>query len=100
MVAAVSAPGVAILGHPRGRVFTSRPGVKADWLRVFEVAAKRRVAIELDGTCRRQDIDFELARRGRDAGCIFALDSDAHSIGELRFSDYGSAKARLTGIPA
>jgi histidinol phosphatase-like PHP family hydrolase len=100
MVAAVSAPGVAILGHPRGRVFNSRPGVRAEWLRVFEIAAKRRVAIELDGNWHRQDIDFELARHAQDAGCIFALDSDAHSIGELRFSDYAIAHARLARIPA
>ncbi|HEU4939854.1 MAG TPA: DNA polymerase/3'-5' exonuclease PolX [Vicinamibacterales bacterium] len=100
MLAAVNAPGVAILGHPRGRVFNSRPGVKADWLRVFEAAARRRVAIELDGNWHRQDIDFELARHARDVGCIFALDSDAHSIGELRFSDYAIAHARLAGIPA
>ena len=98
MVAAVSAPGVAILGHPRGRVFNSRPGVNADWFRVFEIAAKRRVAIELDGSWHRQDIDFELAIHARDAGCIFALDSDAHSVGELRFSDYAIAHARLAGI--
>jgi putative hydrolase len=100
MLAAVNAPGVAILGHPRGRVFNSRPGVKADWLRVFAAAAKRRVAIELDGNWHRQDIDFELARHAREAGCIFALDSDAHSVGELRFSDYAIAHARLAGIPA
>jgi histidinol phosphatase-like PHP family hydrolase len=100
MLAAVSGPGVTILGHPRGRVFNSRPGVKADWLRVFEAAAKRRVAIELDGNWHRQDIDFELARHARQAGCIFALDSDAHSIGELRFSDYAIAHARLAGIAA
>ena len=35
-----------------------------------------------------------------DAGCLFALDSDAHSIGELRFSDYAIAHARLAGVPA
>jgi histidinol phosphatase-like PHP family hydrolase len=100
MVAAVNAPGVAILGHPRGRVFNSRPGVTADWFQVFDIAARRRVAIELDGNWHRQDIDFELARHARDAGCIFALDSDAHSIRELRFSDYAIAHARLAGIPA
>jgi histidinol phosphatase-like PHP family hydrolase len=99
MLAAVRAPGVAILGHPRGRIFNSRPGVSADWLRVFEVAAKRRVAIELDGNWHRQDIDYELARHALDAGCLFALDSDAHSIGELRFSEYAIAHARLAGIP-
>jgi histidinol phosphatase-like PHP family hydrolase len=100
MLAAVAAEGVAILGHPRGRVFNTRPGIAADWLRVFESAAQRRVAIELDGNWHRQDIDYELARHALDAGCLFALDSDAHSVGELRFSDYAIAHARLAGIPA
>jgi putative hydrolase len=100
MLGAVMADGVAMLGHPRGRVFNTRPGVHADWPRIFEAAAKRRVAIELDGNWHRQDIDFELARLALDAGCIFALDSDAHSIGELRFSEFAIAHARLAGIPA
>src|SRR5690242_10979330 len=100
MLEAVKGSGVTILGHPRGRVFNTRPGVSADWPRVFAEAAKRRVAIELDGSWHRQDIDFELAHLALDAGCIFALDSDAHSIGELRFSDYAVAHARLAGIPA
>jgi putative hydrolase len=100
MLAAVRAPAVAILGHPRGRIFNSRPGVLADWRRVFEAAAERRVAIEFDGNWHRQDIDFALAREAVEAGCIFALDSDAHSIGELRFTDYAIAHARLAGITA
>jgi putative hydrolase len=100
MLGAVKGAGVAILGHPRGRVYNTRPGVTADWARVFEAAAERRVAIELDGSWHRQDIDFELARVALDAGCLFALDSDAHSIGELRFSEYALAHARLAGIPA
>ena len=100
MLAAVNGAGVAILGHPRGRVYNTRPGVTADWARVFEAAAAQRVAIELDGSWHRQDIDYELARVALDAGCLFALDSDAHSIGELRFSEYALAHARLAGIPA
>jgi histidinol phosphatase-like PHP family hydrolase len=99
MLAATGAQSVAILGHPRGRVFNTRPGITADWLRVFEVAARRRVAIEIDGNWHRQDLDYELARHALDAGCIFALDSDGHSIGELRFSEYALAHARLAGIP-
>lgn len=100
MVAAVRGPSVAILGHPRGRMFNSRAGVIADWSRVFKVAAERQVAVELDGNWHRQDLDFELARVALDAGCLFALDSDAHSIGELRFTDYAIAHARIAGIPA
>ena len=100
MVNAVKAPGVAILGHPRGRMFNTRPGISARWDVVFEAAAKRGVAIELDGNWHRQDIDYLLAKRALDAGCLFALDSDAHSIQELRFSEYAIAHARLAGVPA
>jgi histidinol phosphatase-like PHP family hydrolase len=100
MLAAVNEPGVAVLGHPRGRVYGARGGVVADWPRVFAAAAARRVAIEIDGNWHRQDIDWTLARVALDAGCIFALDSDGHAIEELRFKDYAIAHARLARIPA
>jgi putative hydrolase len=100
MLGAVRDAGVAMLGHPRGRMFNTRAGVLADWDSVFAEAAKRRVAIELDGNWHRQDVDYALARRALDAGCLFALDSDAHSIPELAFTDYAIAHARLAAIPA
>jgi histidinol phosphatase-like PHP family hydrolase len=100
MLRVVRTPGVAILGHPRGRVFDRRPGISADWGLVFEAAAERQVAVEIDGNWHRQDLDAALARVALDAGCWFALDSDAHSIGELKFTDFAIAQARLAGIPA
>ena len=100
LLGALRAPRVAILGHPRGRIYNSRAGVVADWGRVFEEAAARRVAVEVDGNWHRQDLDFTLVREALDAGCLFALDSDAHSIGELRFTDFSIAHARLAGVPA
>jgi histidinol phosphatase-like PHP family hydrolase len=99
MLAAVRASGVAILGHPRGRMFGKRLGVVADWDRVFETAAELEIAIELDGNWHRQDLDYALASRAFDAGCIFAVDSDGHAPGELRFADYALAHARIAGIP-
>ena len=99
LVAAVNAPGVHILGHPRGRKYGSRPGVTADWERVFAAAARSGVAIELDGDPSRQDIDFTLARRAVKSGCLFALDSDAHSVRELAYAETAIAHARLAGIP-
>ena len=59
----------------------------------------RGIAVDLDGNWHRQDLDFALAGFALEAGCLFALDSDAHSIGELRFSEYAVAHARLAGIP-
>lgn len=99
MLAAVQAPGIHILGHPRGRMFGARPGVQADWLRVFQAAAAHGVAIEIDGDPARQDVDYTLARQALEAGCIFALDSDAHSTRELRYAETSIAHARLAGIP-
>lgn len=99
MVAAVSQPGVHILGHPRGRMFSSRPGVSADWDAVFEAAAASRVAIEIDGDPSRQDLDFTLARRAAEAGCLIALDSDAHASAQLDYADTALAHARLAGVP-
>jgi histidinol phosphatase-like PHP family hydrolase len=98
MVGAVSQPGVCILGHPQGRRFNVRPGVAADWDQVFTVAARRQVAIEIDGSWDRQDVHYELAARALGHGCIFALDSDAHANHELNFVDIAIAHAKLAGI--
>jgi len=49
MLAAVKQRGVAILGHPQGRMYNTRPGITADWRKVFREAASRGVAVELDG---------------------------------------------------
>ena len=99
MVAAVRSPGVHILGHPRGRQRARRSGITADWDVVFAAAAESGVAIEIDGDPARQDLDFETARRALDAGCLFALDSDAHTTSELVYADIALAHARLAGIP-
>jgi len=99
MVRAVTSPQVHVLGHPRGRKYGARPGVTADWDAVFEAAARAGVAIEIDGDPSRQDIDYLLAKRALAAGCLFALDSDAHSTPELLYAETAIAHARLAGIP-
>ena len=98
MIAAVENPAVRILAHPRGRMAGSRAGVVAKWDEVFAIAARRGVAIEIDGDPARQDLDHTLARKARDAGCLFALDSDAHSTGELVYAETALAHAILAGI--
>lgn len=100
MVAAVRAPGVHVIGHPRGRKIATRPGISADWERVFAAAAAAGVALEIDGDPRRQDLDHTLAVRAVAAGCVIAIDSDAHAVAELSFVECGVAHARLAGIPA
>ena len=100
MLAAIAHPAVRILAHPRGRITGSRAGVIADWDAVFASAAQRGVAIEIDGDPARQDLDHTLASRALAAGCVFALDSDAHTTTQLSYAETALAHARLAGIPA
>ena len=100
MLAAIAHPAVRILAHPRGRMSGSRAGVLADWDEVFAAAARVGVAIEIDGDPSRQDLDYALAARAFAAGCIFALDSDAHTTTQLAYAETALAHARLAGIPA
>jgi histidinol phosphatase-like PHP family hydrolase len=99
MLTAVGHPAVRVLAHPRGRITGSRAGVVADWPAVFQAAAQRGVAIELDGDPARQDLDYTLARQALDAGCVLAIDSDAHTTGQLAYAETALAHARLAGIP-
>jgi histidinol phosphatase-like PHP family hydrolase len=100
MLAAVANRAVRILAHPRGRMSGSRAGVIADWHAVFAAAAERGVAIEIDGDPARQDLDHTLAASALAAGCLFALDSDAHTTTQLSYAETALAHARLAGIPA
>ena len=99
MLAAVQTPGVHILGHPRGRMYGSRPGVTADWEKVFAAAARFGVAVELDGDTARQDLDYDLARRALASGCLFAIDSDAHATDQWWMAETAIAHARIAGVP-
>jgi putative hydrolase len=100
LVTAVSNPLVDILGHPSGRRAGKRRGLTIRWPEVFAAATRRGVAIELDGYAERQDLDWTLAAQAREAGCLFAVDSDAHTSAQLRYSRIGLAHARLAQLPA
>ena len=99
LVRAVENPYVRVLAHPRGRISGSRAGIVADWRAVFAVAAREGVAVEIDGDPARQDLDWTLAAAALAAGCLFALDSDAHTTAQLRYVETALAHARLAGIP-
>jgi histidinol phosphatase-like PHP family hydrolase len=100
LVAAVENPAVRILAHPRGRIAGSRAGIVANWRLVFDRAASLGVAIEIDGDPARQDLDYAFAQTALAAGCLFALDSDAHTTDQLTYAETALAHARLAGIPA
>ncbi len=97
-LAAVRNPPVHVLAHPRTRMFNRRVGLEADWPRVFAEATALDKAVEIDATPHRQDLDVERLEQARDAGVRISIGTDAHSVGELDFLDYGLAAAIRAGI--
>ena len=81
-------------------MYGSRPGVTAEWEKVFDAAARLGVAIELDGDPSRQDLDYDLARRARSrAVACSRIDSDAHATDQWWYAETALAHARLAGVP-
>src|SRR5439155_22332874 len=77
-VAALKNPDFDILGHPRGRIYNYRAGLKADWQKVFATAARFDKAVEIDSYPDRQDLDVRLLKIAKLEGCKVAIDTDAH----------------------
>src|SRR5712691_1425030 len=101
MLAAVASPHVDILGHCTGRLLTgrSRPESDFDADAVFSACRANGVAVEINCRPERQDPPDWLLRIAVQAGCMFAIDSDAHAPGQLDSLARGCARAERLGIP-
>ncbi len=99
-VAGVRNRDIQILAHPRGRIYDFRLGLRADWARVFAVAAECDKAVEIDAYPDRQDLNRELLALARREGTRISLGSDAHGAGQLAAIELGLAAALDAGIPA
>jgi putative hydrolase len=101
MVAAVSSPHVDVLGHCTGRLITGRgrPESVFDPETVFAACRASGVAVEINCRPERQDPPDRLLRLAVEAGCMFAIDTDAHAPGQLDWLDSGCTRAETFGIP-
>jgi histidinol phosphatase-like PHP family hydrolase len=99
-LAALRNPHIHILGHPRGRIYNFRIGLKADWPRVFAEAAKLDKALEIDCYPDRQDLNVALLKIAREHGTRISLGTDAHHGWQLEFIDLGLTAALRAKISA
>jgi len=99
-LSAVRNPSIQILGHPRGRIYNYRLGLKADWARVFAEAARLDKALEIDSYPDRQDLNLSLLKIARAEGVRISLGTDAHHPWQLEFITLGLAAALKAKIPA
>jgi DNA polymerase (family 10) len=97
-LAAPRNPAIQILGHPGGRLYNFRLGLKADWPRVFARAAKLDKAVEIDAYPDRQDLRIDLVRLATKSGCRISLGTDSHDPSQLRFIELGLVSALIAGV--
>ena len=83
-----------ILGHATGRLLLKRPGYEIDIERVIEHARNNGCFFEINSSPDRLDLSAENARLARDAGVKIAISTDAHSIRELDYINWGIDQAR------
>ncbi|HUH70496.1 MAG TPA: DNA polymerase/3'-5' exonuclease PolX [Mycobacterium sp.] len=100
LLTAIEHPYVNIIGHPTTRVLSRRPPVDFDVDAVFAAAARTQTALEINAFPDRLDLSDELARRAREHGVMFAIDTDAHAVPHLDYIRYGVAVAQRGWVSA
>jgi DNA polymerase (family 10) len=97
LVRAVSHPACRVLGHPTGRLLLARPGYAVDLEPVLSACAEHGVAVEINASPYRLDLDWRWAKRALDLGLKLAVNPDAHSTEGLEDVRWGVAIARKAG---
>jgi len=99
-LAALRNPHIQILGHPRGRIYNFRIGLRADWPRIFAEATQLDKPLEVDCYPDRQDLNVALLKIARKHGTRISLGTDAHHPWQLEFIELGLAAALRAKLPA
>ena len=98
LLRAIVNPHVDVLGHPSGRLLLSRPGYPLDYDRIFDACAERGVAIELNASPYRLDLDWTLIPAAVERGVLVSINPDAHSVAGIADIRYGVLAAQKAGL--
>ena len=97
---AIRNPHIQILGHPRGRIYNYRLGLRADWEAVFHEATRLDKAVEIDAYPDRQDLNLSLLKIAKRCGTRISMGTDAHHPWQFEFIDLALAAVLAAKIPA
>ncbi len=85
---------VHVIGHPSGRHISVRNPYELDYDAVFKKAVETGTVIEINAQPSRMDLIDVYMRPAIAAGCLFSIDSDAHSTEGLSLISNGVTWAR------
>ncbi len=94
ILTALENPCIDILGHPSGRRIGKREPYDADFGKIFEKAAEKKVYLEINAHPERSDLSDVHAMEAKKRGCKFVIDTDAHSASGLCYMQLGVSIAR------
>ena len=94
IVKAMANPHLDILFHPTGRIINRRKPYEVDMETIIKTAKRTGTILEIDAHPWRLDLKDEHIKMAREAGVKMVIDTDAHSVGELHYLEYGIAQAR------
>jgi len=97
---AIRNPNVDIIGHPTGRLIPDREGADLDMDAVLAAAAESGVALEINASPFRLDLDDVYARRARELGIPLSINTDSHSEADFDMLHFGVAIARRAWLTA
>jgi DNA polymerase (family 10) len=97
---AIRSPYVHAIGHPTGRLIGQRKGYDLDLETVLKAAADYGCLMELNCQPSRLDLDDVALMAARDRGVLVVLNTDAHAVEELAFTEFGVYQARRAGLEA
>ncbi|HTR38700.1 MAG TPA: DNA polymerase/3'-5' exonuclease PolX [Bryobacteraceae bacterium] len=100
MIAAIENRHVHILGHPTGRLIGTREPLEFDFDAVLRSAIRHGVALEVNGSMYRLDLNDVMAKAAQEAGALLAIGSDAHSTAQLDQIRYGVFQAQRGWVEA
>lgn len=100
IINAIRNPHVDIIGHPTGRLIPDREGADLDMEAVLKAAAETGVALEINASPYRLDLEDVYARRAKELGIPLSINTDAHSEEDMDMRFYGVAIARRAWLSA
>ena len=85
---------VKIFTHPSGRLINRRDPYQVNMEKIFEVAAKNKIALEIDAFPDRLDLTDINVKAAKELGIKITIGTDAHSASQLHYMSLGVAVAR------
>lgn len=100
MCKAMENPCVDIIGHPTGRLISSREGYAIDLNKVMEKAAATGTWLECNAYPDRLDLSDVNLKKAKDMGIRISIGTDAHGVADLHWFKYGLETCRRGWLEA